>query len=379
MKTLTVLFLALFTVFAHADIFDEGWTSVRALGMGNAYTAVVEDGDALFYNPANLALVSGFNWTIADPKIGVSGVEAYAKITDVQNSSSYVETLKKMYGESVWAGGSAKSAFFMPYFAFGVYDNLDASLILNNPAYPKLNANVVNDFGYALGFAIPVIPKIASVGFTTKRITRTGGRLPLGPSFIGTLDPDTIRSEIERKGSGYSLDAGLTMAFETPVFSPRVSLVWKNMGVTKFRNDGTTEAPTGDRDEMILGLASEFSLPLIDVRPALDIRGLNRGDVQLGKRLNFGVEVDLPFLDLRAGFHQGYLSYGVGLSFGLLEVEVASYGVELGEYPGQLEDRRYLLQITLELGFDPGFNLLSGKSSSGKVSSSKARGLKQRR
>jgi hypothetical protein len=32
-----------------------------------------------------------------------------------------------------------------------------------------------------------------------------------------------------------------------------------------------------------------------------------------------------------------------------------TYGVELGEYPGQLEDRRYLASVTLEFGFDGGF------------------------
>ena len=37
---------------------------------------------------------------------------------------------------------------------------------------------------------------------------------------------------------------------------------------------------------------------------------------------------------------------------GPLDIELATYGVELGAYAGQVEDRRYMLEISSELGFD---------------------------
>jgi len=67
-----------------------------------------------------------------------------------------------------------------------------------------------------------------------------------------------------------------------------------------------------------------------------------------------GIEFSWPVLDVRGGFHQGYYSLGAGFDLWLMRVDAATYGVELGAYPGQLEDRRYMMQVTFEFGIDPG-------------------------
>jgi hypothetical protein len=67
---------------------------------------------------------------------------------------------------------------------------------------------------------------------------------------------------------------------------------------------------------------------------------------------------------------------------GLLKLDLATYGVEMGEYPGQLEDRRYALQLTLELGLDMGLGFLGSSGSGaggGRGGGGGGRNLKQRR
>jgi hypothetical protein len=116
---------------------------------------------------------------------------------------------------------------------------------------------------------------------------------------------------------------------------------------------------------------------LVTITPAVDFTYADRPDIQLGNKIHLGVEVALPLISIRAGINQGYYTAGAGLDLGLIRADVATYGVELGEYPGQQEDRRYVAQVTFELGFDPSrfFGGSSGKSGSGGGRSR----LKQRR
>ena len=83
-----------------------------------------------------------------------------------------------------------------------------------------------------------------------------------------------------------------------------------------------------------------------------DYRYALNSDIDDGRKLNAGLEISLPLLDLRGGVHQGYLTYGVGLNLGLFKINAASYGVELGAKAGQSEDRRFSANVIFEFGYD---------------------------
>ncbi|MCB0357635.1 MAG: hypothetical protein KDD40_11535, partial [Bdellovibrionales bacterium] len=107
---LTFIFLFLIPTITHAQELFHLNTSVRALGMGNAYVAVVNDIDSMFYNPAGFAQSNQFNWTILDPIIGASGLEAVQKVGDLQTNGGFASTLRELYGDRVAAKVSAKTA-----------------------------------------------------------------------------------------------------------------------------------------------------------------------------------------------------------------------------------------------------------------------------
>ena len=378
-RALIVFFVLLNSLTSQAQELFNMNTSVRALGMGNSYTAVVNDIDSMFYNPAGFAQSSQFNWTILDPRIGAGGIESVQKFTDLQSQEGFASTLRELYGERIHANLGAKTAIMTPWFAAAFYDSFDTSLLINNPAVPEIDANVVNDLGVALGFGFSVIPGF-QMGMVFKRITRTGSRFTLGSSLIGSLDPEAIEDEIMRKGVGYSTDLGFNIAPDLGVIEPVVSFVWRDMGVTKFRADEGSLAPPSDRDNMILGFSVILDVGLIHVIPTLEYQYINHSDIQIGKKINMGLEVGLPLLNLRAGFHQGYYTLGAGVNFGLIRLDAATYGVELGAYPGQIEDRRYVVQLTLELGFDANLSFLGGGSGGGQGGPGGQRArLKQRR
>lgn len=365
---LIFIFIQIFAVLAPAAELYEINRSVRALGMGNAYTAVVDNEDSLFYNPAGIAKNSGIFWTIVDPGIGLNGIDAYDAFSDLSSSGGFASGLNSLYGNPIWVGVNAKTAVITPYFAAAYFDSLDLGVKVNNPTATELTVDIVNDMGIALGtgFSFGVL----QFGGVVKRIDRTGARRTYGPSTIagiidGSTDVGVIFDNYSNSGIGYALDLGFNLKFPTMI-SPTMSLVWKNVGDTSFSTSSPAiEAPPTEKQEMILGAGMDIGLPLMSITPSIDIKHLQDTDIQLGKKIHMGVELGLPLFDLRAGFHQGYLSYGVGVNLGLLQIDAASWGVELGEYPGQIEDRRYMVQLSIKIGFDFGF----GSSASGSTGS----------
>ncbi|MGE4130868.1 MAG: hypothetical protein AB7F86_04485 [Bdellovibrionales bacterium] len=379
-----ILFLAFLRSFsAGATEYSTINSSVRALGMGDAYTALADDSSSLFYNPAGLARVSGINWKVISLKVGASGYTAYNKIKDLNSSSSgFSSAVSELYGEHVWSGAGGESIFTIPFIGFGVYDHADALIKIDNPVYPEIYTSVVNDFGYVLGIGVPIGPFLQG-GVNLKYIKRTGARVPFGASFVADLDPNTIYSNVTGWGTGYGADIGGNIVLPAPFFTATLSAVWKNVGEMTFTSEGGSDVPKEEND-ITLGAGLLFDLPLISIAPAFDFRYLNRSDLQLTRKINFGIEIGLPIIDIRGGFREGYYTAGLGVNLGLFRVDAATYGVELGEYTGQIEDRRYVLEFAMELGIGGGGSSASGgKGGKGGGSGSRSvwgsRKLKRRR
>lgn len=380
-KSISILYVIYSMNFAHALPNTDTNTSVRAVGMGNAYLGVVEDADSMFYNPAGLARVGGVNWRIVDVQVGASGIEAYEDFQDLQNDSTFDTAIQNLYGDHIWVGANAASAFTFKGFGFMVYDTVDASLAIHNPVYPNIEASVINDLGYTLGVGLPILP-VFHAGFNFKYIQRLGSRTTLGPTFIANGDTAAIQDELLRSGKAYGLDFGANIIIPGPLQAV-FAFVWKDIGNTTFKNDDTTALlPPRNINDMSVGFAMNIDAVFMTVSPAIDFRYVNRDDVQLSKKINLGLELGLPLVDIRAGFHQGYYTYGAGIGLGPIQIEAASYGVELGEYAGQIEDRRYMIEATIELGI-PSLGFLSGEGSGGgkdgKGGGIGGRRLKQRR
>lgn len=329
--------------------------SVRAVGMGNAFTAIVDNHDSVFYNPAGLAKQSGFGWTILDPAIGINNIDSYSEYSDILDTTgSTANLLNQFYGEAITAYlGGNKTMMNIGGLTFGAYGLSNANFLLSNPAYPSMNAMYNVDYGFVVGWGMEFVPQMFALGLQARKVTRQGGTVPIGVSTLATLNSQDIEDQLNRTGSAYAADLGANLSFPVAL-NPTFSFVWRDMGMTTFKNDDPTKTPPARvNQEMILGLGFKWDSTLMGISTAFDYRYSNDTDMQLGKKLNFGMEFNFPLLDVRGGFHQGYLSYGASFDMLFMRIDAASYSVELGEYPGQLEDRRYMLQVTFEFGIDP--------------------------
>ena len=367
---------------SHAQaVLPTGWTSVRALGMGNAYTAVVSDSDAIFYNPAAMARVSGVHWTIIDPHVGINNPQNAQLAGELGSVGDDVSVfLDKLYGKQIWAGGGGKSAIWVPYFAVAAYSNSEAGVYAGSAPNTRLNMNYFFDYGAALTTAADFIPGFFSMGFTVRYINRSGTTNVVGPSTLALADSNALTSEFKRRGVGYGVDFGALARVPGPI-SPAVSFVYRDAGVTAFSHNEGAGAPPRTLSEMIVGAGVKVDLFLISVTPSVDFRYVGWTGVATGMNINAGVELGLPFLNIRGGVSQGYYTAGVGLDLGIIRADAATWAVEMGAYPGQDPDRRYMVQATIELGFDPMalFGGFGGKGGSGGSGGAERRGLKRRR
>ncbi len=345
--------------------------SVRALGMGNAFTAIARNTDALFYNPAGIAKTEEVQLTLLKAKVGVNGVDAYEKALDL-DSDNLADTLREFYGEHLWMGGGAVVGFSMPYFAAAVYDSFNVSADLSNPALPSFQVDFVNDYGIATGLGVD-LAKGLSVGIVAKRINRIGSSAEISVESLANLNSDDLKDELDNRGLGYSLDAGIAMTFPTAV-KPTLAVVMQNIGDTTFSLDRGLKRPPTDTQQIIASASLEIEAPGMVVTPVFEMKHIDSSEqIHAGKKFHAGVEVDLPGLALRGGFHQGYYTAGVGLNLGVVSLDFATYGVELGQYPGQHEDRRYIMEMTIDFGFNPSTGSFLGTTSKSR------RNLKQRR
>lgn len=356
-------------------------SSVRGLGMGDALTSVASDESALFYNPAGLARVKGVNWKIIGVNAGASGASAYGKINDIKGDTSGTEFATKvneLYGEHLWVGGGGECLFSMPMFGFGVYDHISATVKINNPVYPQLKTRLINDFGYVMGVGVPL--GVLHVGTAFKYIKRTGVDTTFGPSFLADLDPKAIVSAASVWGVGYGADIGASIVIPTPILSGAVSAVWKNIGGIQFVSKNKSEIPAEDNN-VAVGASVTLDTPVLTITPSVDVVKLTDTKLQMSRKVNLGIEIGIPLIDIRGGFHEGYYTAGAGVNLGLFRVDAATYGVELGDYPGQIEDRRYMLQFAMQLGVGSFSAVDDGKKGKGAANKSGWGGkrLKQRR
>lgn len=324
-------------------------SSVRALGMGGAFSAIARGNDALFYNPAGLAKTTEITLTALKLRAGVNGLDAYDEAEEF-DTDNLADTLRNFYGDTLWLGGGATAGISMPYFAAAIYDSFNVSADLSNPALPSFQVDFVNDYGIATGFGVNIAPGF-SVGLVGKRIDRRGASLEIPVSAIADLDNESLKDEINNRGIGYSFDVGAMLSFPLET-KPTLSLVMKDVGDTAFSLKSGVRNPPTDKSQLIGALSFEIEAPGLTISPVLEMRHLEDKDIHVGKKIHMGIEIDLLGIDLRAGLYQGYYTAGLGINLGLIMLDFATYGVEMGEYPGQHEDRRYMFELTIDFGYD---------------------------
>lgn len=370
-KALIFAFIGMFAFEAMSQSVADRGRTVRSLGMGGVLIPFVDSADAIFYNPAALKRASLIDIRLLDLSVGTNSntVDQLQTIQDINPDDP--ASFNSLYGQKIWIHANGRTAFSTPLFAFGYITDYEVQAELHNPAFPFFETYFRNDEAYYLGRSFEILPG-TYFGLSFKRMNRWGGESQqLGVGDIADASTLTdIGSRFENRGQGTGIDIALLHEISTPL-KPTFTLVWQDIGNTTFRRTSGESAPPSIESNLSAGAGVQLDLPGLDLAAGFEARQLLQTSIEIGKKVYGGVEVSLPMIDLRAGYSQGYLSYGFGVDLFILSLDAVAYKEEMGAYPGQSGDQRYMVSLNLDLSFDAQFNFTDNTG--------KKRKLKQRR
>lgn len=353
--TLFILFISLQP--ASSEEYRTFYRGARPLGMGGAFSAVADDHNARYYNPAGLAGSGTFHLGLFNPFISVSenSLDLMQDFSDANTDDpeEVNELMKKYVGEN----NNIKFALD-PYFGFKVGNVglaltalgiADVNINIHNPVYPEAHVQAVADYGLMLGAGIE-IPMVSGlkVGASLKALNRES--LDQVYTAIDIADDDVdfgdrIDDDME-SGTGIGLDIGVlyTMKEIVPLSELNLAFTAQNLPDIDYGDalDCNSQYNVGVALKQHFGI-----LTLIEAADYMDITDNLVGDDSMEKKLHLGVEAKIPVLAVRAGMNQGYFTAGATLDFKVIKLDVVTYGEEVGVMGGQKEDRRLALQLSM--------------------------------
>ena len=313
---LAVAFLLLSASDVSAKEYPTLYRGVRPLGMGGAFTAVADDENALFYNPAGLSEISTLQLGVLNPLVEVSKntIDMYndAQDTDFDDTGEVTDFLRDYTGEHEHLRVS-----LFPHVGFNVagYGIMVAGLAqatvdldVRNPVWPEAHADAVSDIGLLAGIGLNLPFTGLRAGASIKFISRKS----LEEIYTATdIASDGFEDQVEddiNSGSGIGIDLGAI--YRLPFiesFDLDVGLSIQNIPEMDMGDAKPLETQAN------FGLAAKKTFARFDLIAALDYMDLSNAhdeDDDMAKENPHGCRGPAAYHPFRSGRLQPGLLHG---------------------------------------------------------------------
>lgn len=340
-----------FTLSAYAGERYEFYNGVRALGMGGAAVAVVNDETSLLYNPAGLGKLRDFFITVADPEVAVGEkTERIAGLQFMQMSNPQTALNKALPKPDLHNHVRLQvfPSLVVPNFGIGLFAKYETNAEYDTSTN-KFKYDYTNDYAGVFGFNFRLFGGIIKWGFSGRIMNRVEVRR----DDIDPASTNLSLSSLGSEGLGIAADSGLMIT--APVaYLPTLAAVYRDIGRTSYNfRDGmflnTSTKPDSTPETLDVALA---------IYPILGRRWRSTWTIEYQDVLTFSQEtshtrrthagVEFNYADalfLRFGMNQRYFTTGFELSVDNYQFQAAYYGEEIGTAAKPRGDDRYVVKF----------------------------------
>jgi hypothetical protein len=383
-----IILLALFLQFAAGLSFAQdsvsysirrSYISPRAMGMGDAFVAVANDYSALFYNPAGLAFRESGEMNFSIDFAASSAFGSFVKDISTASSTQGTESQKQtamanaitaQYGKTFSTRITpAAGVWVRPGWGIGIIP-ADVSIELqpNNPLI--INTTAYVDTTVAVGYADSIKSfenAKAAWGITGKFVNR-GFYSKSISGFELLADSSFLKSSDLKEGYFLDADVGFLLKPHIPddgfisvlrLARPTFGLVVRNIvggnALGTFKLFNKTDVTKPIRNYRVIDIGSRWEYPelwLFGGRGVLDIKDIMHPSFSLKRGLHLGLEFDWTVASwwkgqYRVGYSQGYVSAGLSALFTVFNLDLVTYGEEVGTMNTAAENRVYMAKANI--------------------------------
>jgi len=352
---------------------------MRPLGMGDAFIAVADDFNLLFYNPAGLAVLEKDqayllhlgakldHQTYGDINylMDLSDNDSLEPENITQHMIDRIVRSRLAAGVELFRGGYIHKNIGMGAYMPGLVEiGFIPGLIVPDAAI-EASYDIITSYSGAYG--LKTARGTICFGGTLRTIRRTRFNkqqsvLEFASELSATDDMMNYFRENVNTYWGVSTDIGVLWvmnertrwAFVMNDFLCRMRGDWKRPNM-KVGYAHRFELDSGWMWEGLLLAVDWVNIIGDEERVPLWRKKLSKRSVQdslpiFAKRLRVGLESRfMKTLDIRLGLHQGYPTFGAGLDALFFHLHYALYGREYGVYPG--DNGRYFHQLEMFIAF----------------------------
>ena len=347
--------------------------NARPAGMAEAFTAVADDQNALYYNPAGLAKLGpwGYDYIeIISPTVAFTDYD-YAAVKDIEDMASlglsnltkdvatfqkFRAVLAKLRGNPYYLRFGINPFFIKKNFGFATYINNETTVSVHDGNTLARIEDVVDGdvrFGYAHSFMGEKLSVGAAAGYRIRGNVDFNMRIDEIQKYTGTDSEETLKKQLK---TGWGIPVDLGMLF-TPIelWSPTFGLSVLNAGDTKFYLPDFTKEyskakPSALQQSVNMGLSitPRFGKKLF-ARAAMDFKDVNLPR-PASEKFRLGFEGGFErLLTVQTGMANNALSWGMETKLLILNLRYASYVEERGYASGQKPERRHIINVRILL------------------------------